>query len=87
MKQPLRVERGSVVVSVGCGMAGNAECGTAGNAESGTAEINCGTSRKACLSWSILSVCTHLMRSRVKYLSFRLRTLYGPLYGQSRGNW
>ena len=41
--------------------------------------------RKAGLSWSIMTVSTRVMRSRVKYLSLRLRTLYGPLYGQSRG--
>ena len=70
------MERGGVIYSVGCG--------TAGNAESGTGEITCGASRKAGLSQSILTVSTHVTRFRVKYLSLCLRTLYGPLYGQSR---
>ena len=63
------MERGGVVVSVGCG--------TAGNALSGTGKVTCGTSRKSGLSWSIVTVSTHVMRSRVKYLSLCLRTLYG----------
>ena len=67
------MERGGVVLSVGCGMAGNAE--------SGTSKVTCGTSRKAGLSQSILRVSNCVMRSRVKYLSLRLRTPYGPLYG------
>ena len=73
------MESGGVVVS--------AEYGTAVNTESGTGKFTCGTSRKAWLSWLILTVSTRVMRSRVKYLSLRLRTLYGPLYGQSKGKW
>ena len=67
------MERGGLVVSVGCGMAGNAE--------SGTEEI-----RKDGLSHSILTASTHVRRSRVKYLSLRLKNIYGPLYGPLEGN-
>ena len=56
-----------------------------GNAESGTREVACDTSRKAGLSQLILTVSTYVMKFRVKYLSLCLRTLYGPLYGLSRG--
>ena len=79
MTWPLRFKRGGVVVSVGYGMAGNAE--------SGTGVITCGTSKKAGLSRSILTVSTLVMRSRVEYLSLCLSIPNGPLYGQCREEW
>ena len=57
MTQPLCVEKGGVVVSIGCR--------TSVNKESGTSEVTCDSSTKAGLSWSILTVSTHVMRSRV----------------------
>ena len=73
------MERGDVVVIVGCA--------TAGNAVYETEEVTCGTSTKDGLSCSILTVSTHMRRSRVKYLSLHLRILYRPMYGHSRGKW
>ena len=73
----LGVQRGGVEI--------NAGCGTAGDAESETGEVTCGTSRKAGLNRLILTVCTGVIKSREKYLSLHLKTLYGPLYGQFRG--
>ena len=48
----------------------------ASNAESGTGEVTCGTSRKAGSSWSIVTVSTRVISSRVRYLSLCLRTVY-----------